>query len=81
MEKYGKDITLAVCYPEVFKAEAEQGVKLISIGEAQAKYTNIEAYNIYGWMQARNWKNNLTAAYRGMYGINSNQPIFSSFKE
>jgi GT2 family glycosyltransferase len=58
-----KDITLAVCYPELFTNE---GVKLISIGEAKAMGP-INWYNIYAYMYKSGFKGELIDAYRNMY--------------
>ena len=64
IEKY-KEVSLAVCYPEPFE---DFSVKLLSISDAMT-ITNgkLEQYDIYKWMQDRNWEENIVDAYRGMY--------------
>jgi GT2 family glycosyltransferase len=56
-----KNIVLAVCYPQVFKEDTD--VVLISIAEAK-QITNIDQFNIYKWMDQRQWKQSLEQAYR-----------------
>jgi hypothetical protein len=55
-----KNITLAVCYPQVFK---QDDVKLISIAEAK-QITNIDSHNIYKWMAEHGWTQSVAKAYR-----------------
>lgn len=61
-EKYGK-ITIACCYPEVFK---DDGVQTISINEAN-EVENTDKYNVYHWCVENNWDNHLIDAYKKMY--------------
>lgn len=60
------DIVIANCYPEVFD---NQGIKSISIADAIYWFGNLDMYNIYKWMDARNWKGHITDAFRVMYGV------------
>ena len=63
--KYKKEnIILAVCYQELF---AEEGIKTISIAEAQMMKGDLTEYNVYKWMWDRDWKTSLEEAFRGMY--------------
>lgn len=61
-EKY-KEITLAVCYPDIFPDE-----KCISIAEG-LKICNPEKHNIYKWCIDHNWRDELKYAYAEMYGV------------
>jgi hypothetical protein len=62
-EKY-KDVTLAVCYPELFPEE-----KCISIAEG-AKICNPDRHNIFKWCIDHDWKDReIKYAYAQMYGV------------
>ena len=64
IEKYGKDnITIAVCYREVFK---EYDIKLISIAEAQ-QLGDLDKYNVYKYMWDKQYSKSIVEAYREMY--------------
>jgi len=59
-----KDVTLAVCYPQVFKDDTD--VALISIAEAK-QLTNLDSFNVYKWMAERHWTESIEEAYRRMF--------------
>lgn len=59
-----KNLTLAVCFPEVFE---EEGVKLISIQDAKNLLGNIDEHNIYKFMIDHNWKKSLVEAFEKLY--------------
>lgn len=61
----GKQIVISCCYPEVFNGV--DGVKLASIGDAQAAFGNLDQWNIYKWAEEHNWKGPFADAFRGMY--------------
>jgi len=61
-EKY-KEVTLAVCWPEIFPEE-----KCISLNEG-AKICNPENHNISKWMHDHHWDKELKFAYAQMYGV------------
>ena len=63
LKKY-PDLTLAVCYPDVFE---KFDIELISIQDAKLICNNIEKDNVYKWMWDNNWKKSLSDAYRGMF--------------
>jgi len=65
-KKY-KNITLAVCYHEVF--EDEKDIELISISDAFHRYGNLERFNIYKYMVDNNWKDSIVEAYRKLYEL------------
>jgi GT2 family glycosyltransferase len=56
------NLTLAVCYPNLFK---DEGLPLISIAEAHS-LTKVDTHSIYKWMYEHNWKGELIDAYRRM---------------
>ena len=60
-----KVITLATCFPEVFKNELD--VKQISIADAVERLGNIESHNVYKYMAENNWKTGIKDAYRALY--------------
>lgn len=62
--KYGPELKLAVCFPEVFE---DDNVKLISIAEAELLDSNHDKYNIYKWCWDRNWSKSLLEAFKEMY--------------
>lgn len=65
-ERYkGKEIQLAVCYPEVFADEP--GIKLLSIHEGKTMDPNGDAHSVYKWMWDHNHRSSLTEAYRKMW--------------
>lgn len=70
-EKY-KNIVIASSFPGVFDND---GVKVISVAEAQMLYGNIDIYNIYHFMGSRNWDKSLVEAFREMYLGNENNNI------
>jgi hypothetical protein len=61
-EKY-KDLTLALCYPDIFPGE-----KCISIAEG-AKICNPTKHNVYKFCIDNNWKTELKYAYAKLYGV------------
>lgn len=56
----GHRIIVGACYPDIF--EGENGIELISLAECGA-FVDIKEYNLYAWMDARNWKGTLKEAY------------------
>jgi hypothetical protein len=62
---YYKDITIALCYPELFEGE-----NVISIEEAKKKI-DIDRLNVYGYMANVNWTDELKDAYWRLYANNS----------
>lgn len=61
-EKY-REVTLAVCYPEIFPGE-----KCISIAEGSMT-CNPERHNIFKWCIDHNHKTEMKYAYAGLYGV------------
>ena len=62
---YGaENVVLATCYPEVFKND---GVRQISIAEAQVLFGDLTKFNIYHWMWRSDWKKSIVDAFRVMY--------------
>jgi GT2 family glycosyltransferase len=59
-----KNLTLAVCYPEVFE---DEGVRLISIAEAYSIGVDKDKHNVYKFMTDRGWTESLVEAYRKMW--------------
>lgn len=59
--RYKDDLTLAVCYPEVF---ADDGVKMISIADAEKVEKDMNRHNVYKWMMDNGWTKNIVDAYR-----------------
>ena len=62
-EKY-KFVTIAACFPEVFK---DDNVELISIAEAKDILPNFNNLNIYAWMEKNNWKQHIIEAYKTLW--------------
>jgi hypothetical protein len=58
-----KNITLAVCYPEVFE---DEGVNLTSIADAKIRGINMDKHNVYKFMLDNSWQGRLVDAYRKM---------------
>ena len=63
IKKKYSDVTLAVCYPELFPGE-----KTISIAEGR-NHCNPERHNICRWMEINNWRDEMKYAYAAMYGV------------
>jgi hypothetical protein len=65
-EKY-KDykLTIAVCYPEVFKDDRD--IKIISIADAHFIFGNLDKFSIYKWCIDHKWDRPLIDAFREMY--------------
>jgi glycosyltransferase involved in cell wall biosynthesis len=64
-EKFKKHtIVIGACYPEIFQDDTD--VKVVSLSEA-CSFVKEEDYNIYRWMDHRNWKKSLTEAYKELY--------------
>lgn len=60
-----KNITLAVCFPEVFEGD---GIPLISIADAKNLLgSKVDDFNIYKFMIDRKWKKTLVEAFEAMY--------------
>lgn len=59
-----KNLTLAVCYPEVFE---DEGVRLISISEAYSLGIDKDKHNVYKFMTDHCWTESLVDAYRKMW--------------
>lgn len=64
LRKKHDDITIACCYPEVFRDDSD--IKLISIADAKT-LTNIDELNIYKKMVDWNWNDSLENAFRKLY--------------
>lgn len=60
-----KQITLAVCFPEIFFDE--ENIKLISIADAKNIYGDIDGFNVYTWMDKNQWKKTISEAFLKMY--------------
>jgi len=65
LEEAKEHWVIACCYPDVFK----DWKNVISIAQATAFVADLGSYNIYGWMDAHNWKNSIVEAFKGMYKI------------
>lgn len=63
LKKKYSNLTLAVCYPDVFE---DEGVKLISIAEAQLIEKDMDKHNVYKFMMDNHWSEHLVDAYRRM---------------
>lgn len=59
----GRELVVAACFPEVFE---DDGIKLISIAEAQQMNLENDQGNIYWWMIHHGWKGRVVDAYRKM---------------
>jgi glycosyltransferase involved in cell wall biosynthesis len=57
-------IIIGACYPAVF--EGEEGIEVVSLGDTLALVKE-DDYNVYRWMDQRNWKKSLSEAYKLMY--------------
>lgn len=64
LKKKYDEITLYVCYPEIFE---DSGVKLKSIAEAKKEVVDIDRFNVYRFMGVTDWNRSLEEAYRTMY--------------
>ena len=62
MDEIKPDV-IACCYPDVFK---DVDIELISIAEAQA-VTNINRFNLYGYMDMKGNKKSMHMAYVDLY--------------
>lgn len=61
IRKYGNGLTLACCYPDIFR---DYKVNIISIAEA---YAGNHREGIYKFMFDNNWKGNIIDAYKQAY--------------
>lgn len=59
-------IIIGACYPEVFSDV--EGVELISLEECKT-LLDIDSLNVYRWMDAHNWKQSLSLAFKKMYNL------------
>lgn len=65
LRKRYSNITLAVCYPDIFFDE--ENIELISIADAIRIFGNIDAFNIYSWMDTNNWTGSISDAFLKLY--------------
>lgn len=62
--KYGQSLTVAVCYPDLFK---DKDTTIISIGQAGAFCGSIDQYNVYRFMDESKWDKPLADAFVALY--------------
>ena len=60
----GMQLIVGACYPETLKNE--KGLKVISLDEA-ALMMDIDQFDIYKWMDRKNWQGSVVAAFEEMY--------------